>query len=263
MINNIVLEANDKIKISYETLDFDNSKKKENGKRYGIEYDHEDNTEHYKINYEGTRTNTTNIVPKDLEVNKYYIKYQYKLDTNESLALLYATIEDNLMKETNGGNIYGIGYQKLKLGITQYLSDYPNFDVYQTDLKYTLSHNGIKLTTISKYIYLKDKNSNNFSKNAKKEYFTVGLKVHTHIDGYHLGAGVFIGKRVFAIMKDGLKVQHHAMEFKESYMCGIGHSISKDMVAHLRYSYSKANEIPINNDNVTVQNLAFDVVYKF
>ena len=64
-------------------------------------------------------------------------------------------------------------------------------------------------------------------------------------------------------MKEGFKVQHHAMEFKESYMVGVGHSFNKDMVAHLRYGYHKAKEVPMNNDNVKVNNLSLDMVYKF
>jgi hypothetical protein len=115
---------------------------------------------------------------------------------------------------------------------------------------------------IAKYIHLKDKNSNNFSKNAKTDYFTLGLKVHTHYHGYHFGAGTYLGKRIFAVMKEGFLVQHHAMEFKESYMLGIGHAIGKAMV-HLRYRYSKADEIPSNNPDVKVDNLSLDVAYKF
>ncbi len=152
-----------------------------------------------------------------MDVDKITLKYQHKLADKQRLTLLYAHIDDNIMKETNGGKIYGIGYQKSTLAFTQYFSDYPHFDVYQSDLKYSL-----------KYIHLKDKNSNNFSKKGKTDYFTAGLKLHTHYHGYHLGAAAFVGKRMFSVMKEGFKVQHHAMEFKESYTCGIGHKITID-----------------------------------
>ena len=251
------------IKINYETLDFDNSKKKEDGVRYGVELDHEDKQHHLQLYYEETKTNTTAIVPKDLDVKKYTVKYQYKLKPKERVTLFYATIDDNIMKETNGGNIYGVGYSQNGLALTQYLSDYPHFDVYQSDMKYSFKKSGVKTTLIGKYIHLKDKNSNNFSRKAKEDYFTGGVKLHTHYKGFHLGAGVYLGKRIFAVMKEGFKVQHHAMEFKESYMVGVGHDLGDDMALHLRYGYHKAKEVPMNNDNVEVQNLSLDVVYKF
>ena len=256
-------DGSNNIKINYETLDFDNSKKKEDGQRYGVEIDHEDKTHHIQLYYEKTKTNTTKIVPKDLDVNKYTIKYQYKLHPKERLTLFYAEIDDNIMKETNGGHIYGLGYSKNSVGFIQYFSDYPNFDVYQSDLKYSFKKQGIKTTLIGKYIHLKDKNSNNFSKKAKSDYFTGGVKFHTHYNGFHLGAGAYFGKRIFAVMKEGFKVQHHAMEFKESYMVGVGHSLSNNMTAHLRYGYHKAKEVPMNNDNVKVENISLDLVYKF
>jgi hypothetical protein len=256
-------EGNNNIKINYETLDFGNSKKKEDGKRYGIELDQEDKDQHIQLYYEKTKTNTTDIIPKDLDVKKYTLKYEYKLTQKERFSFLYANIDDNIMKETNGGNIYGIGYSKDGLGLTQYISDYPHFDVYQSDFKYSFKKSSLKTTLIGKYIHLKDKNSNNFSKNAKTDYFTAGVKFHSHYNGYHLGAGAYLGKRIFAIMKEGFKVQHHAMEFEESYILGIGHSIGENVIAHIRYGYHKAKEVPIDNDNVKVRNLSFDMIYKF
>jgi hypothetical protein len=255
------------IKINYEVLDFSNSKKKEDGKRYGVELDHEGENKHIQFYYESTNTDTTNIIPKDLEVDKYILKYQYKMTSKNRITLLYSHIKDNIMKETDGGNIYGVGYNINNLYLTQYFSDYSNFDVYQTDLKYNIKYKfdifKLKTTFIGKYIHLKDKDSNNFSKKAKEDYLTTGIKFHTHYNGYHLGAGAFFGDRIFAVMKDGLQVQHHAMEFKESYMIGVGHSLGKNISTHLRYSYHKAKEVPINNDNVKVKNISLDFVYKF
>ncbi len=147
------------IKLNYEILEFSNSKKKEDGKRYGIELDHEDSQNHYQLYYEKSKTNTTKIVPKDLDVDKITLKYQHKLKGKQRLTLLYAHIDDNIMKETNGGNIYGIGYQKSTLAFMQYFSDYPHFDVYQSDLKYSLKYNCIKYTLLGKYIHLKEADS--------------------------------------------------------------------------------------------------------
>jgi len=259
--------GSDNIKLNFESLDFTNSKKKEDGKRYGVEIDHEDETNHFQIYYEETQTHTTELMPEDLDVKKYTLKYQYKFYENERVSISYTGIDDNLMKETDNGHIYGLGYNYGELGFTQYLSDYKNFDVYQSDLKYSLisdfSNFKVKTTFIGKYIHLKDKDSNKFSQNAKDDYFTAGIKLHSHYKGYHLGAGAFFGDRLFAVMNEGFKVQHHAMEFKESYMVGVGHSLGDNLTAHLRYGYHKAKEIPINNDNVKIQNISFDILYKF
>jgi hypothetical protein len=256
-------DGSNNIKINYETLDFSNSLKKEDGERYGVEIDHEDKHHHFQLYYEKTKTNTTKIVPKDLDVNKYTLKYQYKLSPKERLSFSYAEIDDNIMTETDGGHIYGVGYSKNGLGLTQYLSDYPHFDVYQSEVKYSFKKEGIKTTLIGKYIHLQDKNSNNFSKKAKSDYFTGGVKFHTHYHGFHLGAGAYLGERIFAVMKEGFKVQHHAMEFQESYMVGVGHEFGNNMVIHLRYGYHKAKEVPSDNDNVKVSTLSLDMVYNF
>jgi len=256
-------EGKSNIKLNYEILDFTDSLKKEEGKRYGIELDHENKYHHYQFFYEMTNTDTTQIVPKNLHIKKYIMKYQYKLTSNERVSFSYIRIDDNLMKEVNGGDIYGIEYFKLGFGLTQYISDYPNFNVYQTDMKYTLKSNGVNWTALAKYIHLSNKNSNNFSKKAKTDYFTAGVKVHTHYKGYHLGAGVFVGRRIFAVMKEGLNVQHHAMEFKRSYMCGIGHKVIDNMVVHLRYAHHEAKEVPMNHDDIKVDAVTIDMVYSF
>jgi len=86
--------------------------------------------------------------------------------------------------------------------------------------------------------------------------------MHAHYHDYHMGAGAFFGKRVFAVMNDGFKVQHHAMEFKETYMVGFGKHFG-DVDLNLKYVYQKASEIPINNDNVKVQNIILQLEYRF
>jgi predicted porin len=46
-------------------------------------------------------------------------------------------------------------------------------------------------------------------------------------------------------------------------MIGIGHELGKNMATHLRYGYHKAKEVPMDNDNVKVNNVSLDLVYKF
>lgn len=254
------------IKLSHELLDFENSKKKTEGKRYGVELDHQEKQHHYQLYYEKTDTKTTAILPKDLEVDKYAFKYGYDLSQKRNLNLSYLKIDDNLMKETDGGNIYGLGYRHKAVTLTQYLSDYKNFNVYQTDLKFGMKKRFDDLVLmggiIGKYIHLNNKESNNFTKKADTDYFTTGLKLHGHYNTYHLSAGTYVGKRLFAVMNEGLRVQHHSMEFKESYMFDIGKKY-EDFLLHIRYAKHKAKEVPIDNDNVNVENLSFEVEYTF
>ena len=203
---------------------------------------------------------------ENLKVDKYYLKYGYALDKKKSFEVSYASINDNLTDETDGGNIYGIGYKYKTFSFTQYLSDYKNFNVYQTDLKYVYKKYFDELETkvefIGKYIYLQDRDSNAFSENAKESYLTAGLKLHGHYRSYHFGAGAFFGERVFAVMQDGFKVQHHAMEFNETYMIGLG-KVFDSFDMHLKYVYQNATELPSSNENVEVQNIILKLGYKF
>lgn len=256
-------EGKSNIKFNYEVLNFRHSKKKKDGKRFGVELDHDSKEHHFQLYLEKTKTHTSHIMPKDLDVKKISIKYQYKFTPKERLTLSYIHIDDNLMKETNGGNIYGLGYSLVGMGLTQYISDYPHFNVYQTDLRYTIKYEDIKWIMLGKYIHLSNKNSNRFSRKSKSDYVTVGLKMHTHFNGYHLGASVFVGERMFAVMKEGFSVQHHAMAFNQSYMLGIGKNIEKNLVANIRYIHHNATEVPINNTGVKVDALTLDFIYKF
>jgi len=255
------------VKISYENLNFDNSKKKDQGKVYGIALNHQTDEALYQIAYEKTNTDTFKPpLTQDLHVNKYYLKYTHMLDDKQAFCISYASIDDNLMKEADGGHIYGLGYKYAAFGLTQYVSDYEHFNVYQTDVKYKFkkAFGDIKTsaTVLGKYIHLQDRESNPFSANAKEDYFTPGVKLHAHYHDYHMAVGAFFGKRIFAVMHDGFKVQHHAMEFKETYMVGFGKHFG-DVDLNLKYVYQKASEIPINNDNVKVQNVGLVLRYRF
>lgn len=255
------------LKLSYENLNFENSKMKDNGKRFGflLNYHKEDSL--YQIAYDKTNTNTYKPpLTEDLHVNKYYLKYSQKLDNKQSFSISYATIDDNIMIETDGGHIYGLGYKYGPFGLTQYLSDYKNFNVFQTEVKYTFKKEFGELksftTLMGKYIHLQDKNSNIFSVNAKENYFTPGIKFHAHYKDYHIGAAAFFGKRIFSVMNDGFAIQHHAMEFNETYMFGIGKHLER-VDLNLKYVYQKATEIPINNENVKANNIILQVGYHF
>jgi hypothetical protein len=255
------------MKFTYENFNFENSKKKDNGKRFDTLIDYKTDNTLYQFMYEKTDTDTFKPpLTKNLHVNKYYLKYSYKIGNKDVFTASYASIDDNIMKETDGGHIYGLGYKNGMFGLNQYFSDYENFNVYQTDLKYTFrkafGEMKTSATLLGKYIHLQDKNSNDFSANAQEDYFTPGIKIHTHYKDYHLGAGAFFGKRAFAVMNDGFRIQHHAMEFDETYMFGLGKHFT-DLDVNLRYIYQKATELPINNDDVKVKNITIQIGYHF
>ena len=255
------------IQTTFQTLTFAHSKKKDKGKRTGLHLSHKEGKHHYQLAYAHSDTQTFKPPMKeDLEVHKYALRYSYTLDKKQTISGSFLHIDDNLMRETDGGNIYGIAYRYYDFGIAQYLSDYPHFDVYQTDLTYHKTKNfgdiQAHATFMLKYIHLADKNSNNFSKNAKKDYLTPAIKVHLHRGDYHLGAAVFLGKRIFGVMQEGFFVQHHAMEFDETYMLGI----SKDfgtMTAKIKYVHQNAEEIPIHNENVKADSIVLQLKVTF
>jgi len=253
--------------MTYENFDFENSKKKNDGKRYGIVLSHKTENANYQLAYDKTDTNTFQPpLLSDLHVNKYYLKYTHKLDDKQFVSLSYATIDDNLMEAVDGGHIYGLGYKYGAFSLTQYVSDYDLFNVYQTDMEYMfkkrLGELFVSAKVLAKYIYLQDRESSAFSNNAKEDYLTPGFKLHAHYRSYHMGAGAYFGKRIFAVMNDGLKVQHHAMEFNKTYMIGLGKRIN-DLDISVKYVYQEATEIPIHNENVKVKNLIFQVGYRF
>lgn len=255
------------LNLTYENFNFENSKKKDNGQRFRAKVNHKTDNNLYQLVYEKTDTETFKPpLTKDLNVHKVFLKYTRKLDEKQSFSLSYITIDDNIMKEVDGGNIYGLGYKYGAFGLTQYLSDYDNFNVYQTDMKYTFkkAFGEVKIftTLLAKYIRLQNKESNPFSSNAQDDYFTPGLKIHAHYDEYHMGVGAFFGKRAFAVMYDGFKIQDHAMEFNETYMVGMGKHFG-DLDVSLNYVYQVATEIPINNDNVKAKNIILQLGYRF
>ena len=133
---------------------------------------------------------------------------------------------------------------------------------FNIDYKINLEDIKIKLSSNSKYIDIDEKNVNGFTKNAKSDYLTTGLSIHSHYKSYHLGAAVYFDKRAFAIMNDGFKIQHHAMEFDRSYAFGFGKTIS-DVVVRLQYIYQRATELPVNNKGVEVKNIRLMINRKF
>jgi len=256
----------------YENKFFSNSKQKDKGDTYGVGIDiHYDNSA-YKIIYENGYTNTIKPPLKEnLKTDKLFLKYVYKFNDNIKMNLNYINILNDNIAITSGGKAYGVGItnnfnEKLAVNFTQFYTDYKDFNVNQSDLRidFKTKIDGLKLkiSSITKYINIDEENLNHFTKNAKNNYLTSGIKLHSHYYGYHFGVGAYFGKRAFAIMDDGFKIQHHSMEFDRTYAVGVGKIIDK-FVVRVQYIYQRATELPISNKNVELQVLKLTTNYKF
>ncbi len=262
-----VLAENAFIHLEYQNMDFAGSKQKKQGQSYVVHTGYKYETGLYEAAWSKTKTETFQPpLPNDLKVDKYYLKYTYAMDKEQSLSLNYAAISDNLAKETDGGHIYGLSYRYKNMKFSQYLSDYKNFNVYQTELGYLFKSMFKQWKVAARlnatYIYLQDRKSNDFSAQAKEDYFTPSLMIHAVYDKWHVGAGAYMGKRIFAVMHDGFGVQHHAMEFDRTFMVAAGRHFGAYDIT-LKYLYMRANEVPLYNPNVKIDSVIFSVGYRF
>lgn len=256
----------------YESKTFSNSVQKTDGTVHGVGADiHYKNSE-YKFAYESGATNTKQPpLPKDLHIDKLFLRYIYGVNNTFSLNVNYLNILHDNLAITDEGKAYGLGFsykpsKQFSTNITQYYTNYKDFKVYQTDLKLDtkmkIQNVKIKLSSITKYIDIKETKANTFTKNAQSDYLTSALKLHAHYEAYHFGAGAYFGKRAFAIMDNGFKIQHHAMEFNKTYALGFGKNIS-NFVVRLQYVYQEAEELPSLNDGVQIKNWRLITNYKF
>jgi len=255
----------------YENKTYTNSKQKIDGRVYGIGGDIHYNKSALRFAYEdGAATTKKPPMTKDLTNQKLFLRYRYMLNNKLYFHLNYLSVLYDNIAITSGGKGYGGGVEylynkQLSSDFTQYYLKYSDFKSYQSDLKFeyktTLRDLKMKLSLIGKYIKLQDIHPNSFTKNAKNHYFTTGVKLHAHYKSYHFGAAAYFGKRLFAVMNDGFKLQHHAMEFHETYAIGVGKSFGR-FIARVQYAYNKATELPINNPDVKITNIRFILNYK-
>ena len=256
-----------------ESKTYSGSKQKEDGIVYGLGADiHYGNAE-YKLTYEEGAVNT--IQPpmiEDLETKKLFFKFGYKFDKHFEINLNAISILKDNIAPTDGGSIGGGGFtyifdKKLSCNITGYFADYSDFDVVQTDLrvdyKTKIDRVKVKFSSITKYIDVQDGNTSvPYASNAESKYLTTAIEVHAHYNKYHLGGAAYFGKRAFAIMQDGFKVQHHAMEFDRTYALGVGRTFG-DFILRAQYIYQRADELPISNKDVEVSTFRLITNYKF
>ncbi len=265
-------DAQTKIKAYYESLDFTNSKQKEYGYRVGGGADISVNNSTYQFIYEHGSSHTKKPpLSEDLEIDKLFLKYNYNFKNNWHVNVNYINVLQDNIAPTAHGSVYGLGTtyefsKALQLNFTQYYLDYKEFDSYQSDLtldyKLEVKDIHIKLSSITKAIYLDGYKDDNFSKNAEQSYLTTALKLHSHYNSYHFGGGIYLGRRAFAVMLDGFKLQHHAMEFDRTYAIGAGKTFN-NFTLRVQYILQRAIELPSNTQNVEVQNLKVMTNYKF
>jgi len=256
----------------FENKNFENSKQKIDGKVIGVGADLHIKSSEIRFAYEHGKTNTKKPpLQDDLNVEKLFLRYAYVFNKKMTFNFNYLTVLHDNIAITDGGVAYGLGMSYLHskqfgMNFTQFYTDYQDFNVYQSnfniDLKTQIGLYKIKLTSENIYINIDEENKNIFTKNAKNEYFTSAIKLHTHYNTWHFGAAAYFGKRVFAIMNDGFKIQHHAMEFDRTYAVGIGKNINR-VVIRLQYIFQRAIELPMNNKDVKVKNLRVIANYKF
>jgi opacity protein-like surface antigen len=270
----LTLFANSSVNLEsyYESFTVSNSKQKRDGYRVGMGADYRFENIAIKALYEHGQTHTFQPpLKEDLFVDKVYVKGEYAFNADFKAHLHYI----NVLKDTIVPTAYSVSYgaglsyaanKKLSISVTQFYTDYQIFDAYQSDLKLDLKMRfddlKIKLSSLTKVIHLQGYENAVFSKNAQEDYLTSGLKLHAHYQAYHFGAGVYYGKRAFAVMNDGFKLQHHAMEFDRTYAVGFGRSFS-DLILRFQYVYQRATELPFENDNVTFDNFRFIGNYRF
>lgn len=260
------------VSIYGENKEFTNSVQKYDGQIYGVGADVHYGASAYKVTYEMGETRTKQPPLKEnLHTQKIFAKYAYEFTKSFALNVNYINILQDNIAITDGGQSFALGLtykasKEIALNFTQYYTMYDDFNVAQSDLKLNYKSNingiGFKVSSITKYISIDEKNNNIFTKNAEKSYLTTGLKLHVHYKTWHTGFGAYYGKRAFAIMNDGFKIQHHAMEFDRTYAVGIGKDISA-FVLRCQYIYQRAEELPAKNENVEVSNIRLIANYKF
>lgn len=259
-------------KLSYESINFYNSKQKNSAYINGFGADIKSDKHFFKASYEHAKTDTKQPPMKlDVILDKLFTKYQYKISNNLKVNLNYINILSDNYAKTAHGQSYGAGftymYKNAGFNFTQFYTNYNVFDAYQSDFtlsyKFKIQNVKVKLLSITKAIQLKNYKDSSYSNKAAQNYVTSGIKVKLKYKTYKFGAGVYFGKRVFAIMNDGFKIQHRAMEFHKTYGFSISKIFFKKLDLNAQYVYQEADELPANKKDVGVKNLKLIVTYKF
>lgn len=265
--------ANSTILYEYGIKDYKNSMTKIDGKVQNLEYKYFNKSHEIQLGVQSDNVNRkhsiSNINLPSLDVEKYSAKYTYNLNDVLSLNGSFIKIIDNLAP-TDQGKVYGFGAnynisKGFSSSLNYYKSDYDSFNVNQYDISFSKAFkiDGLKLkaSIIAKKI---DIDGNNYATYTfkDKDYFTSGLKLGANYNGFTVGAGAFFGERIFTVLDNGLKVQHHAMQQDKTYMFSVGKKF-KDFDIIAKYSYQNGKELPENRDDVDTKITLLSLTYRF
>lgn len=268
-----LLSANNTLTFSKGNKDYKNSFTKVDGDvidvRYTHNYDLGDLSFGLQKDTVDREHSITNAALPTLRVKKYNALYNHHITNALDLKVSYIKIIDNLAP-TDQGKIYGLGgAYKLPKGfgveLDLYRSDYEQFNVDQYNFtlfkKFKIDQLKGKFSIIGKSIHIDgDKYANYTFKD--KEYFTAGVKLGLNYQSYFGGVGAFFGKRMFTVLDDGQKVQHHAMEQDKTYMLSLGKKFEAfDIIA--KYSFQNGKELPENRDDVDQEVVSLGLNIKF
>jgi hypothetical protein len=265
--------ANTQLSYEYGNKDYNNSMTKIDGKVQNINYKYFDKKQELNLSMQSDNVNRkhsiTNVSLPSLDVEKYSAKYSYNLNNVLALKGSFIKIIDNLAP-TDQGKIYGVGAtynisKALISSINYYKSDYKDFDVNQYDISlskaFKINDLKLKATILAKKIDI-DGNKYGAYTFKDRDYFTTGLKLAGNYNGFITGFATFFGERIFTVLDDGMKVQHHAMQQDKTYMFSFGKKFKNfDIIA--KYSYQNGKELPENRDDVDTKVTSILFSYKF
>lgn len=262
--------AEDYFSLQYDYFDFTNSKQKDYGNRATAHLKGSYEDKILQIAYEKTITETCKPPMKtNLNVDKLIARYDQKVFDTGRYNLGLIMVRDNIVP-TDGGKVFNVGYfhqftPLMALDGNLYYGYYSIMKTYQFDAALKLHKKFGELDTrvigVVKDIVV-DECNDGFCAAAEANYLTAGVKVKLDYEGYFLHGAAFYGKRVFAVMMEGLMLQHHAMEFDRTYMAGLGKRFD-DIELKVRYTYQRAKELPLNNSGVTIDAVSLRVKYLF
>lgn len=273
LLKSILFSQETKLSYEYGLKEYTNSFSKVDGNVQTLSISQKLNNHFIVIGYQVDNVNRTHYQTKvdlaNLDVEKYSAKYINQINEFFALKASYIKIIDNLAP-TDQGKIYGLGgnyiiNKGLNTALNVYKSDYKTFNVNEYDLsvskRYKLDKLKLKATVIMKKIKIDGDNYGTYSF-VNKDYFTSGLKVSGNYNNYITGIGAFFGKRIFTVLDDGIKVQHHAMKQDKTYMLSFGKKF-KDFDIIAKYSYQNGKELPENKSDVDTKVTMLTVKYRF
>ena len=273
ILSGLLYAQNTTVSYQYGVKDYKNSASKIDGKVQILNLSHKMSNHKVTLGYQGDNVDRTlhpiSGANRDLDVEKYSLKYNYELNEKLKLKASYIKIIDN-QAPTDQGKVYGLGgsyniSKGLSAAIDVYKSDYKSFDVNQYDFSvskgFKFDNLKLKATIIAKKIDI-DGNKYGGYTFKDKDYFTTGLKLGANYNGYIGGIGAFFGKRAFTVFDGGTKVQHHAMQQDKTYMISLGKKF-KDFDFVAKYSFQNGKELPENRDDVDTKVVSFALTYKF